>query len=84
MQYLIYKHPKGPNIGFRSVDIGEQSFRRHVDGAADVNVLETLIRGLEFLCKPKVGNLSNSVTEEDVRHFKIPVDDLVIAQILQG
>ena len=84
MQYLIYKYSKGPNISFRPINIREQPFRGHVDGATNVDVLETFFGSFEFLSKPKICNLSNSVTEEYVRYFEISMNDLVVTHVLHG
>ena len=84
MQNFVYKHSKSPNICFRSVHVGNQSLRRHVYGAPNIDVLETLIRSFKLFSKPKVSNLGNSVAQEYISYLQISVNYLVVAQILHG
>ena len=42
MKEFVDEDAKGPDIGFGSVDVVDEAFGGHVDGGADVDVLELL------------------------------------------
>jgi hypothetical protein len=57
VQQLVDQHSEGPDIGLRTVDVVDEALGRHVDGRADVDVLELIpaFRGsyLVNLANPK-------------------------------
>lgn len=57
MQQLVNQHPKSPYICLGAVNIVDKTFRRHIDGRPNVNILEFLsiliIKYFVNLAKPK-------------------------------
>jgi hypothetical protein len=42
MEHFVYNYPKSPYICLLAINVLKQSFRRHVEGGPDVEILKKL------------------------------------------
>lgn len=84
MQNLVEENSKSPHVSFRPIPVIEQAFRRHIDWAADIDIIENFIWVLEFPSESEISNFGNAIAHEDVSHFKIPVNNPHFVEILQA
>lgn len=81
MKHFIHGNTKSPNIGFGSILMQEESFRAHVNGASDADILEgfVILNG-----KPKISNFGDTgIGHKYIGRFKISVNNVSLIQIKQ-
>ena len=72
MKKLVNENPKGPDVGFGTVNVVNESLRAHVEGTADGNIPEL---GLGLDGKAEVAEEEEGALEEDIGDLDIPVYD---------
>lgn len=88
VQQFVYHDSKRPHVCLRAVNILYQSFRRHVDWRADVNISEfqssinNLLLG-EF-CKAEVCDFCLVVVHEDICDLQVSVNHVLLSQVLEA
>lgn len=80
MQQFVDEHPECPDISLRAVDVLNESFRGHVDGRTDVDVLKFT---LGQLGEPKIGQFGLAIVYEYVSDLQVPVDYVIFREIKQ-
>ena len=80
MQKLVYQHPKCPNIGLRSINIIDQSLRRHIDRRAYINILELT---LGKFSKSEICYFRLPFLYENVGHFEISMYYIILREVHQ-
>lgn len=74
MQKLIYENTKCPNIGFRSINIMNETFRRHINGRSNVDIFKILsnlfINYLVNFAKPKSAIFALPLCRKTLATFK--------------
>ena len=79
MQKLIYHNAKRPYISFWPIIVIYQTFRTHINGAANGYVGKERF-GPDW--KPKVSDLVIVIGKENIGDFEISVDDKILVEIL--
>lgn len=75
MHKLIDQNSERPYISFWSIEIVDESFWTHIDGASDGYILENLV------CLDGKAEITEFITvllDKNIRYFKITVDDAKI------
>lgn len=80
MQKLVDQHTEGPNVCFRTVNVMDKTFWRHVNGRSNVYIFEFYSRSL---CKSKVCYLGLTIMNENVGYLQIPMYYAHMTQIHQ-
>lgn len=80
MEHLKKQDSECPYVSLRSIDTLKQTFWGHVNWAANVDILECLpeiTRNLRCLFgKTEVCDFGDSISDEDVGYFDIPMDNV--------
>ena len=75
MQHLVQYDSQRPNVVFDGVNIKFQTFRTHVQWAANVNVILWIVG--DFFSESEVGDFGDFVFDEDVGWFQISMKKVV-------
>lgn len=88
MQQFIDEHSKSPNISFRTINIIDETLRRHIDRRTNVNVFKFVPTSLKWIlcefCESKISDLCSAVMHEDICNFEISVYDILLCQIVKS
>lgn len=81
MKKFVNKHSKGPNIGFRPIDILNEPLRWHVDRRANIDIFELAFR---ILGKPKISQLCLTIMYEYVSNLHIAMHYVILSEVIQA
>jgi hypothetical protein len=80
MNQFVDEYSKGPYIGFRAIEIINQSFRTHINRTSNSHILENFVSPDG---KAEIAEFISVLMDKNIRYFKITVDDAKIGKILQ-
>jgi hypothetical protein len=78
VKQFIDEHSEGPNVSLRPIDVLNESFGRHVDGGADIDVFEFILG--EF-GETEVCEFGLPVMDENISYLEVSVHDMIIGQV---
>lgn len=88
MQEFKHHYTEGPNISLRTIHIFNQTLWRHVNGRADINILEFRPNSnnglLDEFGKPEVCDFGLPVVQENVCDLEVPMDDVLVCQVFEA
>ena len=80
MNQFVDEYSKGPNIGFRTIEIINQSLRTHINRTSNSHILENFVSPDG---EAEIAEFISVLMDKNIRYFKITVDDAKIGKILQ-
>ena len=82
-KHFIEDDSKRPNICFIGVNFSFENFWSHVDWRPE-HGLSYILWGVQVLAKTKVTKFNDTVMEENIIGFQVPMHDIVFVQNLKS